>query len=71
MAIEDVTKQKMLEEKLQAYSRQLEEKVMERTKELEARVVELEKINKDVVDRELRMIELKKQMDEMRKKMPQ
>jgi PAS domain-containing protein len=70
MAMEDVTKQRLIEEKLQDYAKELEEKVMERTKELEVRISELETMNKTMVDRELRMVELKKEMDVMREKMP-
>jgi hypothetical protein len=69
MAMEDVSKQRLLEEKLRAYAKDLEIKVMERTKELETRIEELETMNKDMVDREIRMIELKKEMEEMKVKM--
>lgn len=69
MAMEDVSKQKLLEEKLQVYSKELEVKVLERTNELELRIQELEAMNKSMVDRELRMAELKKEMEEMKDKM--
>jgi hypothetical protein len=42
LAMEDVTKQRMLEEKLTAYSKELEERVLERTKTLEERIAVLE-----------------------------
>jgi PAS domain-containing protein len=71
MAMEDLSKQRLLEAKLQAYSKELEIKVMDRTKELETRIEELETMNKDMVDREIRMIELKKEMEEMKAKMQQ
>jgi hypothetical protein len=69
MAMEDVTKQKLLEEKLKEYSKELEIKVMERTRELEARISDLEEMNKSMVNRELRMVALKEEMEEMKKKM--
>lgn len=42
LAMEDVTKQRMLEEKLSAYSKELEERVIERTRRLEERLATLE-----------------------------
>ncbi|MDD5251602.1 MAG: PAS domain-containing protein [Patescibacteria group bacterium] len=42
LAMEDVTKQKMLEEKLASYSKELEERVIQRTKALEERLALLE-----------------------------
>jgi PAS domain-containing protein len=66
MAIEDVTKQKLLEEKLRDYAKELEVRVLERTKDLEERIRELEILNKSTVDRELRMIELKKEVEGMK-----
>jgi signal transduction histidine kinase len=47
----------------------LEEKVKERTKEVEERMEELEKFNKVAVDRELKMIELKGQIVELKKRL--
>lgn len=46
----------------------LEEKVAQRTKELNEKVEELERFNKLTVDRELKMIELKKRIEELEKK---
>jgi nitrogen-specific signal transduction histidine kinase len=42
LAMEDVTKQRMMEEKLEAYSRELEERVMERTRQFDVRLSRLE-----------------------------
>ncbi len=42
LAMEDVTRQRMMEEKLTAYSKELEERVIARTKELEQRLEKLE-----------------------------
>jgi len=46
LAMEDVTKQRLLEEKLAAYSQELEERVLERTKGLEERLSRLENRSK-------------------------
>lgn len=57
-----------LEEKsklLEAAKAGLEERVKERTKELEEKVGELERFNKLVVDRELKMAELKERIKEL------
>jgi PAS domain-containing protein len=43
LAMEDVTKQRMLEEKLEIYSKELEERVLGSTKRLEERLKKLEK----------------------------
>ncbi len=69
MAMEDVSKHRLLEEKLQVYAKQLEVKVLERTNELEIRIKELETMNESMVDRELRMVDLKKEMEELKNKM--
>lgn len=47
----------------------LEQEVERRTKELRKRVSELEKIQKLTVGREIRMIELKKKIDELKRKL--
>jgi len=49
----------------------LEEKVKERTKEVEEKMKELEKINKLAIGRELKMIELKNQIEELKEKLGQ
>lgn len=53
---------------LQEAKSELEEKVLKRTKELQEKIKDLEKFNKFSVDRELRMIELKKQIKELKMK---
>ena len=50
---------------LEKYSKDLEKEVEKRTEELNKRVEELEKINRIAIDRELRMIELKKRIKEL------
>ncbi|MBI4359158.1 MAG: hypothetical protein HY577_01030 [Candidatus Nealsonbacteria bacterium] len=61
--VEERTKQ------LQDLTKSLEEKIEERTKELQEKLEDLGRFNKLVVDRELRMIELKKELDECREKL--
>jgi methyl-accepting chemotaxis protein len=53
--------------KLEDYQQGLEQKVEERTKALDAKIKELEKIQKLTVGRELKMIELKKEIVKLRK----
>jgi len=67
LAIEDVTDKKNLEEKLAEYTKGLEIKVAERTEELANRVKELETLNKTMIGRELKMVELKKEIEDMKK----
>jgi nitrogen-specific signal transduction histidine kinase len=63
LAIEDITDRKQLEEKLADYTKELEVKVTQRTEELADRVKELETLNKNMVGRELKMMELKKEIE--------
>lgn len=53
---------------LQELAKGLEQKVKERTKELEDKVRELEKFQRLAVGRELRMVELKKELSEIQAK---
>jgi nitrogen-specific signal transduction histidine kinase len=69
LAMEDITVRKELEEKLAQYTTELEIKVEERTKEIVERVKDLESLNKSMVGRELKMIELKKEMEELQAKL--
>lgn len=54
---------------LKDLTRQLEEKVKERTRELEQKVGQLEGFEKITVDRELKMIELKKEIEKIKKQL--
>jgi len=53
---------------LEEYSKTLEQKVGERTAQLNSKLNELERMNKLMVDRELKMVELKKEIEELRNK---
>ena len=63
LAIEDITKLTKLESELAAYAKGLENKVTERTQELADKLEELESLNKSMVGRELKMMELKKEIE--------
>ena len=65
----DITEQKRIEEDLEAYRQNLEEMVKERTADLEKKTGELERFNKLFVDRELRMVELKKRIGTLEKEL--
>lgn len=60
VGIFDITKLKKLQE-------ELEEKIRQRTKELRERIDELEKFNKLTIGRELRMVELKEEIKNLKK----
>lgn len=67
LAMEDITVRKELEDKLAEHTKGLEIQVAERTAELEKRVKELEGLNKTMVGRELKMVELKKEIGALKK----
>ena len=67
LAIEDITVRKDLEKKLAEYAQGLEVKVAQRTEELETKLKELERINKIMVGRELKMVELKAELEKLKK----
>lgn len=63
----DITERKKTENELRIYHENLAETVKERTKQLDAKIHDLEAFNKVFVGREMRMIELKKIIDECEK----
>lgn len=67
VAIEDITDRKQLEKKFAKYAEGLEAKIIERTKELSDQVAELESLNKTMIGRELKMVELKKEIESLKK----
>ena len=60
----DTSKNELVE-----YGKKLEKTVSERTKELKQKVDELERFNKLVVNRELKMIELKEEIQKLKQKL--
>jgi len=67
LAMEDITSKKNLENKLAERTKDLEVKVAKHTEELADRIKELEAINKTMVGRELKMVELKKEIENLKK----
>lgn len=67
LAMEDVTRQKQLEDELKSYTKKLTYEVARRTTQLESRVKELERLNKIMVGREMKMIQLKAELLKLKK----
>lgn len=67
LAIEDISLRKDLEKKLGNYTKGLEQKVSEKTEELSNKVTEVEKVNRFMIDRELKMVEQKNEISELKK----
>lgn len=68
LAIEDITAKRALETRVANYTKDLEQGVLGKTEELRIRLDELESINKLMVGRELKMIELKKEIADLKNK---
>lgn len=67
LAIEDITLKRAIEIKLANYTKNLQKGITTKTKQLEARIEELKNLNKIMVGRELKMMELKNQIEELTK----
>ena len=65
----EIAERKKLEEELHRLHAELERRVAERTAELEKRTRELERFNKLFVNREVRMVELKKRIETLEKEL--
>ena len=68
ICMEDITERRNIESKLAEYTKGLEIKVSKRTEELADRIKELETVNKSMVGRELRMVELKMEIEKLKKR---
>lgn len=66
LAMEDITTQKLMETQLAEYTKNLSREVVKRTAELETRMKELERINKIMIDREIKMTELKAEIKNLK-----
>ncbi|MFZ2205172.1 MAG: PAS domain S-box protein [Minisyncoccia bacterium] len=66
--VRDISERKKLEEKMKEVNKELEVKINERTEELSDRIKELESFNKVMIGRELKMVELKKENEDLREK---
>ncbi|MRR17160.1 MAG: PAS domain S-box protein [Deltaproteobacteria bacterium] len=61
----DITDRKQAEEKILGFKKELEHEVSERTAELQRTIAQLEETNRIFVGRELKMVELKKRIEEL------
>jgi len=68
LAIEDITVKKLLREKLALKAEDDEALLVERTTALAEKIKELETLNKTMIGRELKMMELKKEIEELKKR---
>jgi hypothetical protein len=67
LAIEDITAKRAIEIAMTNYTKELEQGIANKTEELKIRLDELQKINSYMVGRELKMIELKEEIVDLKK----
>lgn len=67
VAFEDVTAERALQKTLAQYTKDLEKKIAGRTEELSSRLEEVESLNKTMVGREIKMMELKTEIERLKK----
>lgn len=66
LAIEDITLKREIEVRLATYTEDLKREVSEKTAELQVRIDELTHLNEIMIGRELKMIELKKEIRDLK-----
>lgn len=66
IAMEDVTSRQVLESQVAEYTKGLELLVAKRTEELAAKIKDLESLNKSMIGREMKMVELKKEIGDLK-----
>lgn len=66
LAMEDITRQKQLEDQLKTYTKSLTHEVAKRTAQLEFRVKELEKTNRAILRGETKMKELQAELEKLK-----
>ena len=69
IAMEDITKRRMLEKKLAKHAEDLESIIADRTEETMCKIKELESMNKMMIGRELKMVELKEEIQDLKKQL--
>ena len=69
VVLRDITERKIAEEKIRTFSEDLEKQVKQRTNELNETILQLEEQSRVFVGRELRMIELKNKIAELKKQL--
>ena len=62
LAMRDISHQLQLEERLKTHAQELSREVTRRTAKLEIQIIELERLNTLMLDREMKMIELKAEL---------
>jgi nitrogen-specific signal transduction histidine kinase len=67
LAMEDISRQKQLEDQLKMYTKRLTHEVAKRTAQLEARVRELEATNKQLLGYEARLAQLRSELEKLKK----
>ena len=67
LAMEDITKQLQLEDQFRDYAKKLNLEVASKTAELEERVKELERMNEIMVGREVKMTQLKEEIEKLKR----
>ena len=67
--VEDITERKVHDEEVKNYTNKLKEEVSDRTKKLTEKLADLEQFQRLMVGREVKMSELKQEIEKMRAKL--